>query len=248
MIDTIRTIEEHALNAWPAPQQLFYDGWVLRFANGYTRRANSVNPLYPSDGRPVTQKIEQCRNLYQAQHLPLVSRLTPLTQPKNLDALLADQGFAKHSPTSVQVLELHSVPTANTPGFHFEPALSSVWEAEFERLHGPPANSEAHRVILQTILPRCCFATLTAETTVVACGLGVLENQHLGLFDIVTAQSHRRRGFGQLLVTNMLHWAKNQGATTAYLQVETGNNPALKLYKKIGFQELYQYWYRVQEA
>ena len=44
----IRLIEEHALNAWPPLQTLLLDGWVLRLANGYTRWANSVNPLYAS--------------------------------------------------------------------------------------------------------------------------------------------------------------------------------------------------------
>jgi N-acetylglutamate synthase len=40
----IRYIEELALNAWPSLQPLLLDGSVVRFANGYTRRANSMNP------------------------------------------------------------------------------------------------------------------------------------------------------------------------------------------------------------
>ena len=44
----VRHIKELAVNAWPSLQTLL-DGWVLRFANGYTRRANSVNLLYPSE-------------------------------------------------------------------------------------------------------------------------------------------------------------------------------------------------------
>jgi len=44
--DTIRSVEERSLNAWPSLHQMLYDGWVLRFSNGYTRRANSVSPIY----------------------------------------------------------------------------------------------------------------------------------------------------------------------------------------------------------
>lgn len=38
--------EELQMNALPSLQTILYDGWVLRFAKGYTNRANSVNPIY----------------------------------------------------------------------------------------------------------------------------------------------------------------------------------------------------------
>ena len=37
-----RFIEELTLNAWPPLQTQLYDGWLLGFSGGYTRRANSV--------------------------------------------------------------------------------------------------------------------------------------------------------------------------------------------------------------
>lgn len=41
-------LEELSMNALPALQTILYDGWVIRFADGYSNRANSVNPIYPS--------------------------------------------------------------------------------------------------------------------------------------------------------------------------------------------------------
>jgi ribosomal protein S18 acetylase RimI-like enzyme len=37
------------------------------------------------------------------------------------------------------------------------------------------------------------------------------------------------------------------GATYSYLQVVKGNEAAIKLYKKLGYREIYTYWYRYKK-
>ena len=66
------------------------------------------------------------------------------------------------------------------------------------------------------------------------------------MFDIVTHLQARRQGYGTQLVLSILAWARQRGAHTAYLQVMLHNAPALRLYSKLGFGEIYQYWYRVK--
>jgi len=241
----IRPLEEKMLNAWPSLQQVLFDGWVLRFAGGYTRRANSVNFLH--DGtQEIHQKIRQCINIYRHKNLRPVFRVTPLAHPANIDNLLAELGFSRQSPTSVQTLNLATLPTQEVEGFQFSPEFSPGWLDQFERLHGVDRNP-AHQSILQNIVPATCFATLSRNSQVVACGLGVLESESVGLYDIITETNQRRKGFGCELILNILHWAKQCGATQAYLSVEKENDPALKLYAKLGFDEIYEYWYRVLE-
>lgn len=44
-----------------------------------------------------------------------------------------------------------------------------------------------------------------------------------------------------------MHWAAQNGAQGACLQVFAGNHPAIGLYESLGFaQELYRYHYRVR--
>ena len=115
----IRHIEELALNAWPALQTLLLDGWVVRFANGYTRRANSVNPLYPSE-QATDAKLRACEQLYRDRGLKVVFKMTAASQPDGLDAFLAAQGYEIDAPTSVQLMDLTLAPALSS--FVFRPS------------------------------------------------------------------------------------------------------------------------------
>ena len=50
--------------------------------------------------------------------------------------------------------------------------------------------------------------------------------------------SHRRAGIGQALLDALLVEAKDRGATAVFLEVRTGNEAALALYRRNGFGDL----------
>jgi hypothetical protein len=64
-----KRIEEASLNAWPALQHLLFDGWTMRFSKGFTKRANSVNPLFVSHLN-TPEKVDRCERLYVERKLP----------------------------------------------------------------------------------------------------------------------------------------------------------------------------------
>lgn len=242
----IRMIEELTLNAWPALQNMLYDGWLLRFSGGYTRRSNSINPLYHST-LPVFEKIEFCSGVYRAYGLPVVFKLTSHSQPAGLDEILLQQGYSREAPTSVQLLDLHDWQIEETAALRLSSHADADWLDAFSRMSGTaPDRRQVHERILAAIVPQTCFASIYAAGEITACGLGVLQNDFIGLYDIVTEMRFRRRGFGLSLVRGLLDWGVSRGAHQAYLQVMVDNASAQRLYSRVGFQENYQYWYRVK--
>lgn len=242
----IQHIEELSLNAWPSLRTLHYDGWLLRFANGYTRRANSVYPLYTST-LELPEKVAYCEQLYTARQQATVFKMTSAAQPEHLDDYLAQQGYSREAETSVQTLSLDDLETPIAQNVIMDSKLTESWLDAFCRL-----NNIANRHIptmtrmLNNILPACCFCAVRQDDETVAVGLAVAERGYVGLFDIVTAAAYRKRGFGTQLMLHLMQWGKANRAHSAYLQVMKNNPPALQLYARLGFQEAYAYWYRVK--
>jgi len=242
----IRLLEELTLNAWPSLQTVYDDGWVLRFANGYTRRANSVHPLYPPLG-DLNDHIHRCENEYRRRGQPTVFKMTPLALPKELDTALARRGYKEQSVTSVQTLSLESLDLPQPETVTLAPDVSDDWLALFCRLSETNLRHlDTMRRMIASIVPNRCFAILHRDGAPAAIGLAVVEKGYVGLYDITTAAALRNRGIGRQLMLVLLHWGRDNGAAQAYLQVMTTNAPALRLYETLGFREVYQYWYRVK--
>ncbi len=242
----IRYIEELSLNAWASLQTVVYDGWILRFSNGYTKRANSINPIYGST-EDLDYKLQYCEDIFLARNLKPVFKMTKSVYPESLDAILEERGYTSIDHTSVQLLSLSELRNPVIHTVRFDQELTDEWLNQFCMLNNQKANKTTMKQMLSLILPKTCFVSLYDSDTLVGCGLGVLERGYLGVFDIVTDLRHRNRGFGEQLMLNLLKWGKDNGAEYAYLQVMLNNAPARRLYSKLGFQESYRYWYRLKE-
>jgi len=244
----IPLIEELSLNAWPTLHTLHYDGWVLRFANGYTRRANSINPLYKST-LELADKVAYCEQLYTSQRQNTVFKMTTAAQPSSLDDFLAQRGYTHDALTSVQTLSLDSVDRPHLDTITMGPNAADSWLDAYCRLNNvDQRHLPTMTRMLNSILPARCFCILKQGDDTVAVGLAVTERGYVGLFDIVTAAAYRNRGLGTQLLLHLMQWGKANQAHTAYLQVMRNNTPALNLYAKLGFREIYTYWYRVKTS
>lgn len=241
-----RRVEEASLNAWPALQQLIYDGWLLRLSRGFTKRANSVVPL-DRGLLPLAKKLEFCNDVYARAGLDTVLRLATVHPLGELDAWLDRDGWSRIDPTCVLKCNIATPPRDDSTTF-VELDLDR-WLAAYSRLSSVPTEARPlHRALLNGIaLPRI-FGATERNGAIVAVGLAVVEDDLVGLFDVVTDPTMRRQGHGLAVVSHLLDRGARLGARTGYLQVVESNLPARALYARLGFDELYRYWYRVAPA
>lgn len=243
-----KKIEEFSLNAWPALQTFLYDGWLLRFADGYTKRSNSISPIYHSNEQSlqeIEEKIRSCESIYTKASLDTVFKITPFAIPEHLDNILDQRGYEVLDLTSVRIVNLSEMkePQSNNVTIHTE--INDAWLKVVSSLNNlTEANAEITRKLLSSSYLKKGFFTLYEDSIPVACGVGVIEQDYVGLYDIVTDHRYRNRGYGKELILHILKWAKANGASHSYLQVVNSNEPANRLYERLGYREIYTYWYR----
>ncbi|NMO97694.1 GNAT family N-acetyltransferase [Paenibacillus lemnae] len=241
-----KNIEEMTLNAWPSLQTMVLDGWLLRFANGYTKRANSIQPIYTGTEN-FNRKIDLCEEMYAEKGLRTIFKITPYTFPISLDEQLEKRNYEVIEPSSVLVKKLTNLEKPAIHSISISEEVTSEWldtYCKFSNLDNEKAY--IHKAIINNIITRKVFVILYIEGLPAACGLGVVNGDYVGLYDIVTSEHHRRKGYGKQMILHILQWAQRQGISNGYLQVVKNNMTAIKLYKSLGYSEIYDYWYRVK--
>lgn len=241
----IRNMESRTMGAWPSYQTIIDDGWILRFAEGYTKRANSVNPIFVST-EDLHMKIQRCEDRFSSFGLPCVFKLTEIASPSQLEVQLEERGYSRIDETSVQEVNIQEkIINQSSLKMEYFTELNEVWIQHFCDLNRvSDQNQSKLKGIVSNIVTPAFFVLLYHEEKCVACGLGVQDDVFIGLFDIVVSKKNRNQGIGSQLIQHLLNLGKKNGAQKAYLQVMLNNPSALRLYEKLGFQEQYQYWYR----
>jgi ribosomal protein S18 acetylase RimI-like enzyme len=243
-----RRIEDLLLNATQPAQQLQYDGWLLRLARNDVKRASSVNATYGSS-LPLDQKIQHCERVYAEAGLPPLFRVTPFSKPARLDEALAGRGYEQFERSLCMSASLEEAPPVSRADLRFERPHLSRWldiAAELRGLSEECRQAEYERLFESTLPGFSLIAWLGEEA--VGCGLTMVEDEYAGLFDVCTSEAHRGRGIGTALCVELMRTARLHGAGHAWLSVLDDNAPALRVYEKLGFRPVYDYWYRRRPA
>jgi GNAT superfamily N-acetyltransferase len=241
-----RRIEEAGLNAMQTQRQLFYDGWLLRLSAGKAKRGRSVNAHFGST-LPLDHKIEYCEQVYARHGLAPLFRMTPFNCPADLEVALDARGYVSFDETMVQAVGLESAPDLPAAADGVEIVSLGV-DAFVETTGDLRGSSEAHRDghrerLMNSPLDKRCVAIRTGGRDVCTAQVAI-EGGLVGVYDVVTAEDSRGKGYATAACASLLSWAWQHGATAAYLQVNEDNVPALAIYRKFGFATVYTYHYR----
>jgi N-acetylglutamate synthase len=181
---------------------------------------------------------------YRERRHPPIWRLTPLA-PAETDAALAGRGYRRIDESLVQRARLDERFTAD-PAVRIAAVPRADWLAGFAGLSPvAPEHRETMGRMLHAIAAPVGFASVEEDGQSLGFALGVVDGDHVGLFDVLVAPTARRRGLARRLTQSIGAWGRTHGARFAYLQVVATNLAALALYKDLGFETVYSYAYRV---
>jgi len=238
-------LENVAMSAWPAFQKVEYDGWILRFADGFTKRSNSINPMEASS-LPLEEKIDHCERMYRSRGLPPIFRITPFTPPRALDGMLASRGYEVLDPTRVMTASASSIEETRKTHAEIIKLPMDEWLDHVDAMSAPDSRmAEIRRRLLRAVAHDYCCLIAQRSGHSLGYVLGIESNDFLGVFMLSVMLEYRRKGLGSALTGRLLEWGQSRGVNTIYLQVEAANVAARALYASCGFVDGYCYWYRV---
>jgi ribosomal protein S18 acetylase RimI-like enzyme len=247
--DIVHELEELAFRAWPAEEVSELDGWRLRFTRGVTNRANSVWPNVATGALTIGARVDAAREFYRARGARSRFQITAAAEPPGLDAYLSERGYLVHSPVSVETLGIEEFRFAGQPPKLTTSVRSSPdddwFHVSVERGRFAGAK-EIYAGILDRIGQRAGFAVAKRSGKPISMGLGVVEGEWLGIFNMATLEEDRRQHAATAILAALVGWGSARGATRAYLQVEEENLPARALYRSSGFAPAYSYHYRAE--
>ncbi|MFX1281022.1 MAG: GNAT family N-acetyltransferase [Promethearchaeota archaeon] len=244
-------LQEFLMNSWPAKHYFFLNGWILRFTDGVTFRANSVFPIrYTGTQETLNYDIKLVEYAYNRHKLEPVFTMPEFYEPSNLKEILLQQGYYSFDHTialSINVEEIQRVDIMNDFTYCI---LDSRTEEIAEFLAAFSKRDENEQKIIQKInqriiIPKKCYMIAKDREKVIATLLAVLVPQgYLYIGDVFVHPDYRRQGIATSMLVNLIsRWGIDNSVKYIWLQVERKNNKALNLYYKLGMKQIYNYFY-----
>ncbi|MFH8472988.1 GNAT family N-acetyltransferase [Streptomyces sp. NPDC018000] len=223
--------------AWQPVESEPLGDWQLRAAQGFTRRANSVLPL-GDPGLPLDEALGRARQWYGERGLPAYIQTATGAEgtQEQLCAELEQRGWRREVTAEVRIAALAPIGDldADVSGVRLSRDLDETWLSRYQRFDTPGPH------VLEVLRggPSVWFASVPGDTggaAPAAIGRCVVDGRWAGFMAVEVGPAYRRRGLATAVMTALARKALDEGASAAWLQVETDNEGARGLYEGMGF-------------
>ncbi|MET9158663.1 GNAT family N-acetyltransferase [Streptomyces parvulus] len=235
---TYEELARVAARAWPPVEEERLGEWRLRAAGGFTRRANSVLPL-GDPGLPLDDALSAVRRWYGARGLPAYVQAATGAEgtEERLCAELERRGWVREVSAEVWTGALAPVADlAEGAGVVLSRDADEAWLARYQR---KGVSDVALRVLGGG--PSVWFATVPGADAPAAIGRCVVDGRWASFAAVEVDPAQRRRGLATAVMAALAGRALEEGASAAWLQVETDNAGARALYAGMGFAAHHAY-------
>lgn len=229
--ETLLCLERLHVRAWPAAETERIDGWLWRWSGGGSQRANSVSTI-DFIGNDVEDTLDRVEARYRAKGAPSRLHTFDFSQPAGLPPILAVRGYRDGETTLTMMAAASAAMPPSDVDVTSDPTPD--WLSVYLE-----AITESRRAVNQRILrripgPRAFFAVRRGGQTI-STALGIVDGGHAVAECVATREEARGQRGAEIAMRALMAWAASLGAHTVGLQVVESNQPALALYRRLGF-------------
>ncbi len=237
-MNSAELLELTCSQAWPPLLEGRIGDWRLRWADGFTARANSALAI-GDPGKPLPEALRAVCDFAHDHGIPPVVQVI---QNTSTEAAIDAHGWVQHvehRPAHEVRVMTGPLPRGTSAGAVVLDEPTSGW---WELTTGRAEPADAPRHVLGT--GKVGFGVVESDGGTVGAVRGGIVGEWLHVARLEVREEFRRRGLASGLMNAIGAWGAAQGATGVVLQVALGNSGALKLYENLGCTEhhRYRYW------
>ena len=240
-------LDELMANAWRPLLVETAGGWRYRWADGVTRRANSVLAL--DAGGDTSDLIDFAEAFYRDRGAAPLLQVSSASAPQDLLPQLRTRGYGPSAHTLVQQAPTREVLERTNATLNVEITLEPTeeWFDAYWSIESGRGRSDADAIVCRDSLLApglpTAFAAARRGSDVVGVGQIVIERGWAGVQCMATSRAHRRQGVGDAVLHELGNEAFRQRAQNMYLAVMSDNSGATGLYERAGFTTIHEYSY-----
>jgi len=121
--------------------------------------------------------------------------------------------------------------------------MDTRWHHVLSLLNKNERNGFLYMESLKLVIPEQIFLVASIHERIIGFARAVMEQQDVGIYDVVVDSTMRNKGIGTNLVQRLMQESLKKGCKSAYLQVLSENGNAIRVYEKLGFKNIFGYYF-----